>query len=390
MPISQEEFERGERVATPSKDTSKGAKTAPTTGVTKKTVQHKGQIKAYGRYNSMKFFVKFDPKDGEDDKAMFQESHWHKFQSGDVIEFESKYNGESQWHRIHKRHYVGLVEKVGDTEVEIEIETSIGYVTKWKEEDESGLLECKTYLPEFVDGVKQVVFTEGTIFTDTDFEYARCKVYGVREGTKLLADTVEVVDKKYLQQNLQVGLGRLTYYDGYFSFVQHEMKGSMEAEWSTVELNKEKAGFFGSIHIYGEFRMHGRWIKNEMTGDWEEKLWYELVPKRSRFEISEEFTDYFEEVVLGSKVVEFFKGIRETLEEELLSTDEIIALAASEGLEISAENVRERLWKAEYNVRYWDFLLKKLMGGPEGTKVDFGDIHSHVYYAHGMYVFEID
>lgn len=290
MPISNEEFNRGERVVEGERATSKKPKTTPTSQTFTKTVQHKGQIKSYGQWNARKFFVKFT--EGPDDKAMFQEVHWSKFKSGDTIEFESKYNPETEWHGVQKRHYVGVVQKDELEGVDIEIEVEIGYVTKWKEDVDIGLVTCKTYLSDIYEGIKEIRFYKSTVFTDEDFEYAKLKVFGTKEGPVLHALTVEVSVKKYLYHTFEISLKDLTYNEGSISFIANEFEGSIEVPWSSSVLDGKKDTFLGSVYIRGNYRVHGRWLKNEMTDEWAEKMWYTLNTSSAEIEISEENIDY--------------------------------------------------------------------------------------------------
>lgn len=297
MPISNEEFNRGERVVEGQKPDSKKPKTTPTSQTFTKTVQFKGQIKSYGQWNARKFFVKFTT--GPDDKAMFQEVHWSKFKSGDTIEFESKYNPETEWHGVQKRHYVKVVQEDELEGVDIEIEVEIGYVSKWKEDEDVGMMMCKTYLPEVYEGVKEIHFYKSTVFADKDFEYATLKVFGTREGVILDALTVEVLVKKYLYHAFEISLKDLTYNEGSINFTAGEFEGNIEVPWSSSVLNKGKDTFIGSLQIRGNFRVHGRWLKNEMTDDWAEKMWYTLNPSSAEIEISEENIEYLKGKRLG-------------------------------------------------------------------------------------------
>jgi len=283
MPITAAEFSCGERTTTRKKGESK-SKTAPTTEVTKKTVSYKGQVKAYGQYGQRKFFVKF--LEGPDDKAMFQESHWGVFQSGDVIEFESKFNSENLWHGIHKNHFVRVVESKFDADGEIEIEVEVGYVTKWKDE------VCKAILNDVVDGIKTIEFTKDTNFNDDDFDYAKCKIFGSVEPDGLLvAETVDVVEKKHVYYHHEIPLCDLTFGNGEISYVKaDDFRGSIAAEWSREELNEVKDSLIGCVHIYGNYRVHGRFVRGD-DGEWQERVWYVLNPETSKLSIQDEYLD---------------------------------------------------------------------------------------------------
>lgn len=349
MPISNDEFNQGERAPVERKGS---LKTSPSAQTVKKVVQHKGRIKGYGQYNQKKFFVKF--AEGPDDKAMFHEEHWKKFKSGDKIEFESKYNPESEWHGIHKRHYVGVIEKDEYDTLEIELEVELGYITKWKGE-EDGELTCKAYLKEEVDDIGTIHFSEDTAFTDYDFEYSQCKIFGKKDGTVLYAQTVEILSKSKVRYDIEIPLNELYYHEGSVSFKHGGAKGSLIASWSSTVLNRDKDSYIGSLHIDDNFRIHGRWYKE--VGDWKEKMQYIL--HGANYDIKDEYIAMFEEYTTSNRMKGFIKGVYKNLDRGSYYTfTEIIDMATESGVQLEREYVRELFWKANYRREYWDFLIE--------------------------------